>query len=183
MDDRRGASATGDAFRAARILNQMGGRRREEASVGEIERLSRFRVDRAKGNYSAPAAGSHLAAVPQRLHCRTETRSALSRPWDFPRPRGRQTPEQAAADRKAEEVFLRLLDKFTARGINVSANVGPTMPPPSSPTSARQRLQSIQGCPQGRHDPPARQRAGPVRVGPAQARPASARASGKGETQ
>ena len=35
-------------------------------------------------------------------------------PWNFPG-QGEQTPEKAAADQKAEHVFLQLLDKFSAR--------------------------------------------------------------------
>ena len=49
-------------------------------------------------------------------------------PWNFPG-QGEQTPERAAADQKAEHVFLQLLDKFAARGTNVSANTGNTYAP------------------------------------------------------
>jgi hypothetical protein len=48
--------------------------------------------------------------------------------WDFPG-QGELTPGRAAADQKAEQVFLALLDKFLARGQNVSANSGPTHAP------------------------------------------------------
>src|SRR4029453_1536490 len=49
-------------------------------------------------------------------------------PWDFPG-QGAPTPEKDAADRKAEQVFLQLLDKLTAQGINVTASPGPTHAP------------------------------------------------------
>lgn len=48
--------------------------------------------------------------------------------WNFPG-QGEQTPERAAADRRAEQVFLQLLDKYTARGVGVSANIGSTYAP------------------------------------------------------
>jgi hypothetical protein len=48
--------------------------------------------------------------------------------WNFPG-QGEQTPEKAAAEHRAEQMFLRLLDKFTARCVNVSANSGPTYAP------------------------------------------------------
>jgi hypothetical protein len=39
------------------------------------------------------------------------------------------TPEKAAADQKAEHVFLVLLDKFTARGINLRSDSGSNYAP------------------------------------------------------
>ena len=49
-------------------------------------------------------------------------------PWEFPG-QGVPSPEKAAAEHKAEQVFLQLLDKFAARGVNVSANAGATYAP------------------------------------------------------
>jgi hypothetical protein len=49
-------------------------------------------------------------------------------PWDFPG-QGTATPEKAAADQRAEQVFLALLDKFLARNVNVSASNGPNYAP------------------------------------------------------
>ncbi len=78
MDDIRGASGTGDAVRAARVLNRMSQADAEAAAIGELERLSRFRVDRAKGNYSAPAR-PQPGASSSASSCRTATKSAWSR--------------------------------------------------------------------------------------------------------
>ena len=49
-------------------------------------------------------------------------------PWDFPG-QGADTPKKAAANQKAEYVFLQLLDKFAARGINVGVSPGPNYAP------------------------------------------------------
>ena len=141
MDDGRGASATGDALRAARVLNRMSPKDAEDAGVVEVERLSRFRVDRAKGNYSAPAAATTWRQFLS-VTLPNGDEVGVVAPWDFPG-QGVDTPKKAAADRKAEEVFLQLLDKFTARGVNVNARRRPQLcPRPSSPASAKSKPQS-----------------------------------------
>jgi hypothetical protein len=53
------------------------------------------------------------------------------------------TPEKIAAERKAEEIFLTLLDKFLARGINVSANSGPTYAPAKFGTEREARAAKV----------------------------------------
>jgi RecA-family ATPase len=126
-DDMRGASAVRDAVRAARILNHMSAAEAEEVSIPEYDRGTYFRVDRAKGNYSRPAK----AAVWRQfisVELPNEDDVGVIATWDLPGA-GPPTPERAVADRKAEAVFLQLLDKFSGRGINVSANSGPTYAP------------------------------------------------------
>ena len=100
-------------------------------------------------------------------------------PWDFPGT-GRRTPERAAADRKAETVFLRLL--ATSRpAVSTSTQRRPrTMPRRGSRTNSEAKPPSLQGGAQDRHDPLARQRPRPIRGGPAQARSPPARV-GRGE--
>ena len=58
----------------------------------------------------------------------------------------------------AEQVFLQLLDKFLARGVNVSANVGPTYAPSkfADEHEAKAAPRTIQGGAQSRHDQSAR---------------------------
>ena len=92
MDDMRGASATRDAVRAARMLNQMGVKDAEAVGIQEHERTSYFRVDRVKGN-NAPAGQGGMAALyqhraAQRGRCRCcgavavpGTGRAVSRRW------------------------------------------------------------------------------------------------------
>jgi RecA-family ATPase len=124
--DIRGVLAITDAVRSARVLNRMNKQDASNAGIEEIARLSFFRVDRAKGNYSPAQAATWRQFVNVTLPNGDEV--GVVKAWDFPG-QGISTPEKAAAERKAEEVFLRLLDKFLARGGNVSANPGPTYAP------------------------------------------------------
>jgi RecA-family ATPase len=118
VHDIRGVAAITDAVRAARVLNRMNEKDAESAGCSEIERLSRFRVDRAKGNYSPAQAATWRQFISIELANGDDV--GVVAPWNFPG-QGEQTPEKTAADQKAEHVFLQLLDKFLARGINVSA--------------------------------------------------------------
>jgi RecA-family ATPase len=126
VHDIRGVGAITDAVRAARVLNRMSERDAEAAGCDEVARMTRFRVDRAKGNYSPPQAATWRQFINVELLNGDDV--GVVAPWDFPG-QGEQTPEKAAADQKAEHVFLQLLDKFLARGINVSANPGPNYAP------------------------------------------------------
>jgi RecA-family ATPase len=126
VHDIRGVTSTTDAVRAARVLNRMSEKDAEAAGCGEMERLSRFRVDRAKGNYSPAQAATWRQFINVEIANGDEV--GVVTPWDFPG-QGEQTPEKVEADQKADQVFLHLLRKFLARGINVSANTGPTYAP------------------------------------------------------
>jgi RecA-family ATPase len=126
VHDIRGVGAITDAVRAARVLNRMNEKDAEAAGCSEIERLSRFRVDRAKGNYSPAQVATWRQFVNVELSNGDDV--GVVAPWNFPG-QGEQTPEKTAADQKAERVFLQLLDKFLARGINVGASTGPSSAP------------------------------------------------------
>jgi hypothetical protein len=122
-DDMRGASAVRDAVRAARILNHMTAHEAEDVSIPEYDRGTYFRVDRAKGNYSRAAKLATWRRFVS-VELPNEDEVGVVVPWEFPG-QGQQTPEKAAADQKAEEVVLRLLDKLTARGSRVSESRAP----------------------------------------------------------
>jgi hypothetical protein len=126
VHDIRGVAAITDAVRAARVLNRMNERDAEAAGCSEVERLSRFRVDRAKGNHSPAQVATWRQFISVELPNGDDV--GVVAPWNFPG-QGEQTPEKAAADQKAEHVFLQLLDKFTARNINISARSGPSYAP------------------------------------------------------
>jgi hypothetical protein len=98
----------------------------ENAGLDEVARLSHFRVDKAKGNYSPAQAATWRRFVSVDLP-NTDSVGVVA-PWDFPG-QGTPSPEKAAADQKAERVFLQLLDKFMARGVNVSTSAGPNHAP------------------------------------------------------
>src|SRR5262245_40751701 len=94
VHDIRGVAAITDAVRAARVLNRMNEKDAEAAGCSEAERLSRFRVDRAKGNYS-PA---HVAKWRQFINVELANGDEVGvvAPWDFPG-QGAPTPEKEAA--------------------------------------------------------------------------------------
>jgi RecA-family ATPase len=138
--DIRGVLAITDAVRAARVLNRMNKQDAGNAGIDEIARLSHFRVDRAKGNYSPAQAATWRRFVNVELPNGDDV--GVVTPWDFPG-QGINTPEKVAAERKAEEVFLTLLDKFLARGINVSANSGPTYAPAKFATEREARAAKV----------------------------------------
>ena len=126
VHDIRGVAAITDAVRAARVLNRMNEKDAKSAGCSETQRLSRFRVDRAKGNYSPAQAATWREFISIELANGDDV--GVVAPWNFPG-QGESTPQKTAADQKAEHVFLQLLDKFLARDINVSANVGPSYTP------------------------------------------------------
>jgi hypothetical protein len=124
-EDLRGASAIRDAVRALRILNLMSKPDADAAGLDEFERLTRFRIDRGKGNNSAPArSATWRQFVSVRLPNGDDVGVVV--PWDFPGAGGAPSDEKTAADRQAEEIVMRLLDKFAARGSQVSEARAPT---------------------------------------------------------
>ena len=137
VHDIRGVAAITDAVRAARVLNRMNEKDAEAAGCSEVERLSRFRVDRAKGNYSPAQAATWRQFANIELINGDEV--GVVAQWNFPG-QGEQTPEKAAADQKAERMFLQLLDKFAAaRRQCQPPTPGQHTRPPSSPRNARPR--------------------------------------------
>jgi RecA-family ATPase len=126
VDDMRGASAIRDAVRAARMLNQMSAKDAHDAGIADHERAFYFRVDRAKGNNAPPTKAVWRKFLNVVLPNGDDVGVVV--PWDFPG-QGQRTPEKDAADKAAEELFLYLLTKFTAQGINVAANIGPNYAP------------------------------------------------------
>jgi RecA-family ATPase len=126
IDDIRGVKAITDAVRAVRLLNRMSPKDAEDAGLSEEERLRRFRIDHAKGNYSPAQKATWCQFVNVELLNGDEVGVVAA--WEFPG-QGKETPEKKAAERKAEQVFLQLLDKYTARGTNVSSNFSPNYAP------------------------------------------------------
>jgi hypothetical protein len=126
-DDARGPSSLRDAVRAMRVLNPLATRDAENFGIAELDRLRYLRVDRGKSNTAAPASTAVWRKFVS-VDLPNGDDVGVITDWTAPS-RGARTPEQAAAEQKAEAVFLRLLDKLTARGTNVSANVGNTYAP------------------------------------------------------
>jgi RecA-family ATPase len=126
VHDIRGVAAITDAVRAARVLNRMNQEDATAAGCTDVERLARFRCDRAKGNYSPPQAATWRQFVSVELSNGDSV--GVVEAWNYPG-QGQETPEKVKIDRAAEFVFLSLLDKYLARGQNVSPNTGPNHAP------------------------------------------------------
>jgi len=127
IEDMRGAVAVRDALRAVRILNFLSKADAEGAGVPELERTSYFRIDRGKGNYSAPAKNAVWRKFTS-VDLPNGDNVGVVIPWTFPGADGQPSPEKAEADRKAENVFLDILRRLTLAGRTVSER-GPNNAP------------------------------------------------------
>jgi hypothetical protein len=124
--DIRGATATRDAVRSARMLNQMAERDAEAAGIPEHERTAYFRVDRVKGNNAPPAKAVWRRFVNVDLPNTDEVGVVV--PWEFPG-QGTPSPQMAAAEQAAETLFMQLLARLTLQGRNVSDRAGSNYAP------------------------------------------------------
>jgi RecA-family ATPase len=127
LDDMRGAGSAKDAMRAVRMLNVMAKTDAESTGIPEHERPSYFRVDRVKANNAPPAS----AAIWRRfvnVDLPNGDEVGVVVPWEFPGQGSAPSPEKAAAEHKAEEMFLRLLDRLVLEDRNVSDH-GPRAAP------------------------------------------------------
>jgi RecA-family ATPase len=127
VHDIRGAAATIDAARAARVLNRMNDSEAEDFSMkGDPDRPSYFRVDRAKGNYSPARAATWHRFITVDL-ANGDSVGVVTH-WGAPG-QGARTPEREARERRVEETVLQLLDRFEKRDINVNLAGGPNHAP------------------------------------------------------
>ena len=124
--DIRGATATKDAVRAARMLNHMGEKDAEAAGIPEHERTAYFRVDRVKGNNSPAAKAVWRRFVNVELPNSDEVGVVVA--WEFPG-QGSPSAEMRKAEHDAEMVFLRLLGRLALEGRVASDRVGPNYAP------------------------------------------------------
>jgi hypothetical protein len=122
VHDIRGVGAITDATRAARVLNRMSEKDAETAGCNEIERLCRFRVDRAKANYSPPQVATWRQFINIELANGDEV--GVVAPWSFPGQDGPPSEAKTQADRRAEELYLTLLGRLTLSGVRVT--LGPS---------------------------------------------------------
>jgi RecA-family ATPase len=128
IDDMRGAGSLKDAMRAVRMLNFMSKTDADGAGIGELERTSYFRVDRAKGNNSPPAKSAIWRKFVN-VDLPNSDEVGVIIPWAFPDYDAPPSPEKAEAQRKAEHVFMELLARFTLAGRVVNDRAGPANAP------------------------------------------------------
>jgi RecA-family ATPase len=127
VHDARGPTALHAAVRAMRVLNQMSAADAEAFGIGELDRLRYFRVDQGKSNNAAPSAKAAWRTFESVILPNGDDVGVVTE-WQAPG-QGARTPERAAAERKAEEVFLSLLHKFSRREEAVSHHPGPNYAP------------------------------------------------------
>jgi RecA-family ATPase len=104
-DDARGASAIRDAVRSLRVLNVMSASEAQQLGIDEFERLSYFRVDLGKANTVAPAKKATWHKF-ENVELPNGDNVGVVTAWNRP---DEKAPEVA---RRAEEVFLKLLDRL-----------------------------------------------------------------------
>jgi RecA-family ATPase len=127
VDDTRGASAIRDAVRSLRILNVMSAAEAGQLGMDEFERLSYFRVDQGKANTVPPAKKAtwhkfENVALPNGDNVGVVTA------WERP---DATASGRAEAERRAQQVFLALLDRFWSEGRFVNHRGGPGFAPPT----------------------------------------------------
>ena len=119
IDDMRGAGAVKDALRAVRMLNLMTSKDAQDAGVMELECPSYFRIDRAKGNYSAPAKTATWRRFVN-VDLPNGDGVGVVAPWLFPGQDGAPSPEKTATEQKADHVFLEILRRLFLAGRFIS---------------------------------------------------------------
>jgi hypothetical protein len=118
-EDMRGASAIKDAVRASRLLSLISQKEAEQAGIESFERPRYFRVDRGKGNHSAPAKAAVWRKFESVLLPNTDDVGVVTQ-WTYPGQDGAPSEERTAEDRREEAVFLDILDRFARNGKYVS---------------------------------------------------------------
>ncbi len=153
VHDIRGVAAITDAVRAARVLNRMNERDAESAGCAEVERLSRFRVDRAKGNYSPAQAATWRQFVSVALVNGDDV--GVVAPWNFPG----QGEQNARKGRSRAEGRTRV--HATARQVCGARHQRQRQRRPHLCANqvcrgeGSKNGEGVQGSPQGRHGPTA----------------------------
>ena len=114
-DDGRGASSIDDAVRYMEVLNVMSESDGAQFGFDEFERLSYFRSDQGKANTAPAAKRAHWFKL-ENVEIPNGDNVGVVIPWERPDEGSRDV--HVAAD----AMFLKVLDKFTMRGIGVSHN-------------------------------------------------------------
>ena len=117
-DDMRGSSSIQGAVRSQRMVNVMPTAEAARLQIPEADRRRYIRITNEKTNYAPPGHGGwfRLASV----ELANGDCVGVVEPWRHPDEGGEITPEMAAMQTKANEVFLAILTRFTAEGRLVS---------------------------------------------------------------
>jgi hypothetical protein len=111
--DTRGAGSIHDTVRALRVFNRMSESEAMAVDIPDYQRVSYFRIDRGKGNYSPPAKAVWRHFINVELPNGDEV--GVVTPWNYPG-QGLTSTEVADLERIAEHVFMQLLNRFILQG-------------------------------------------------------------------
>jgi hypothetical protein len=117
-DDMRGSSSIQGAVRSQRMVNVMPTAEAARLQIPEADRRRYIRITNEKTNYAPPGHGGWFKLASVELangDC-----VGVVEPWRHPDEGGEITPEMAAMQARAEEVFLAILARYTAAGRAVS---------------------------------------------------------------
>jgi RecA-family ATPase len=133
IDDSRGATAIGDAVRSARVLNQMSKEEAEKFAIDEEERLDYFKVAFGKVNNARKGKEIWRRFVSVTLPDDADglddgDEVGVLVEWVQPG-HGQMTPAREEILRKADHVYLTLIDRFNAEGRCVNPTAGPSYAP------------------------------------------------------
>jgi RecA-family ATPase len=123
-DDARGAAAVRDAVRSLRVLNIMSLAEAGKLMLDEFERLSYFRVDQGKANTSPPATKATWRKF-ENVELANGDHVGVVTAWEHPSAGG----GMAEHERKADELFLVLLDRLWFQKRYVNDRGGPNFAP------------------------------------------------------
>jgi hypothetical protein len=117
-DDMRGSSSIQGAVRSQRMVNVMPTVEAARLQIPETDRRRYIRITNEKTNYAPPGHGGWFKLASVELangDC-----VGVVEPWRHPDDGGEITPEMAAMQATAEEVFLAILARYAAAGRVVS---------------------------------------------------------------
>jgi hypothetical protein len=116
-DDMRGSSSIQGAVRSQRMVNVMPTAEAARLQIPEANRRRYIRITNEKTNYAPPGHGGwfRLASV----ELANGDCVGVVEPWRHPDEGGEITPEMAAAQAKAEAVFMAILVRFEGEGNSV----------------------------------------------------------------
>jgi hypothetical protein len=109
-DDMRGSTAIHGAVRSQRMVNVMPSTDAAELQIPESERRRYIRISTEKPNY-APSGMSNWYKLISVTIANGDNVGVVE-PWQHPREGGAPTPEMLAAEKKADGLFLEILDGY-----------------------------------------------------------------------
>jgi RecA-family ATPase len=117
-DDMRGSSSIQGAVRSQRMVNVMPTAEAARLQIPEADRRRYIRITNEKTNYAPPGHGGWFKLASVELS--NGDCVGVVEPWRHPDEGGEITPEMAALQAKADEVFLATLTRFNDEGRAVS---------------------------------------------------------------